>query len=289
MCDRNVAALMDEGQAWEMTAYEQEALARVIELGSDYDVVHSHISWGGFVLSTLPEVGRKVLHTLHNPVTPDVEWYLAHRPDLRLTVVSEFQARKLSRVGVRHCEVIPNGIRVDRFPFSGVGGELLVFLGRMEHAKGPDLAISVARQAGLPLVLAGATPDPDYFAQQIEPQLDERIAYAGILGHDAKCELLGRAGCTVMPSRWEEPFGLVAIESQACGTPVVALANGALPEIIEPGATGYLAEDEAEVGGLIARARVLDREVVRARAAARFGIEPVARSYLNLYRSWFGA
>ena len=282
-CESNIGELMDTYEAWEMLPYEQHQMTLALGLAADFDVLHSHVGWGAFALSDIDAIGDRVLHTLHNDVTPDLIWYLQRHPDLRLAVVSEFQLAQVRVTGARRCTVVPNGISVDRFPFSAAGDGTLAFLGRMEAAKGPDLAIDVARALDRSLVLAGLVTDDDFFAERIEPQLDERIRYVGVLDHDAKCELLGQAGCTLMPSRWEEPFGLVALESQACGTPVVALGNGGLQEVIEPGITGFVADGEEALVPLVTQASGLDRHAVRRRVTERFDVRSAARRYLALY------
>jgi glycosyltransferase involved in cell wall biosynthesis len=288
VCEHNIGELMDAGTAWEIGPYEQHQLTLADELAADFDVIHSHLGWGGFVLSKMPSAAGRVLHTLHNEITPDVIWYVRRHPELRMTVVSRFQHQKLREAGGRHCDVVPNGIVVDRFPFSREHDGTLAFLGRIEPAKGPDLAIEVARSLGRALVLAGVITDERFFAERIEPALGDGIRYAGILDHSGKCALLADAGCTLMPSRWEEPFGLVALESQACGTPVVALRNGGLPEVIEPGVTGFLATREDRLSGLVTDALRLDRDTIRSRVSVRFGIHPVANRYLSLYEEIAG-
>jgi glycosyltransferase involved in cell wall biosynthesis len=153
----------------------------------------------------------------------------------------------------------------------------------MEAEKGPDLAIAAARALGRPLVLAGPVVDHTFFAEHVLPGLGPDIQYAGVLGHDDKVELLGRSSCVLVPSRYEEAFGLVAVEAMACGTPAVALANGALAEVIDDDVTGYTTADAGELADLVLRAEKLDRTAVRARAAERFSIERTARRYLELY------
>ena len=153
----------------------------------------------------------------------------------------------------------------------------------MEAEKGPDLAIAAARELGRPLTLAGPVTDREFFAREVEPNLGDGIDYAGVLGHPEKTRLLGDASCAVMPSRWAEPFGLVAVEAMACGTPVAALPSGALAEVVEPGVTGALADAEAALAQAIRRAEGLDREAVRRRAGERFGIAGVAQRYLEVY------
>jgi len=272
-----LVAQMGAGTAWEYEYFEQEALARGLERAGGFDVVHSHM--GAAAFAALPGA----LHTWHNDVTADLEWFVGRRPQLRLTAVSEAQARRLRAAGARRCEVVPNGIDVAQFPFHAVAGSGLAFLGRMEAEKGPDLAIAAAHALGRPLILAGPIVDHAFFAERVVPGLGPDIEYAGVLGHDDKAELLGRSSCLLVPSRWEEAFGLVAVEAMACGTPVVALANGALGEVVDDDVTGFTTSDPGELADLVLCADKLDRAAVRARAADRFSIERTARRYIDLY------
>jgi glycosyltransferase involved in cell wall biosynthesis len=283
VCDRHVGELMDEGAAWEIAPYEQHQLSLALELAESVDVIHSHLGPSGFALSETEPARGRVLHTLHNEITPDVVWYTGRHPELRLTVVSRFQLGRLGQLDPGRCALVPNGIVVERFPFSDDGADGLAFLGRMEAAKGPDLAIAAAQRLERPLTLAGVVTDDRFFAERIEPELGDGIRYAGVLDHATKCELLADSGCTLMPSRWEEPFGLVALESQACGTPVVALGNGGLPEVIEPGVTGFLAAGEDGLPPLVGEALGLDRAGVRRWVGERFGIDSIAERYLAAY------
>jgi glycosyltransferase involved in cell wall biosynthesis len=273
------------GAAWEYGPYEQDELLRALEMANDFDVVHSHLGWNGWVLSGVAGVGGRVLHTQHNPVSPDMAWFVRRHPDLLLSTVSRYQAAKLWGLGARRCHVVHNGLDFSRFSARIDGKAGLAYLGRIEYAKGTDLAIAVARRLRLPLTIAGPAVDHEYFESAIAPQLDDRIAYLGVVGQAEKARLLGAAACVLMPSRDEEGFGLVALEAMACGTPVVALARGALPEVIEDGVTGLLAEDESGLAELVKRSRSLDPVAVRATAERRFSVSASAAAYLSLYRS----
>jgi glycosyltransferase involved in cell wall biosynthesis len=132
-------------------------------------------------------------------------------------------------------------------------------------------------------MLAGPIADAELFESTIKPHLGEQIRYLGIVNHEQKNKLFGDASCALLPFRGAEGFGMVSIEAMACGTPVVALANGALPEIVEPGVTGYLTTDESELPSLVLEALKLDRAKVRERVATRFDMAVVARNYLQLY------
>lgn len=279
----NLYAQMQAGTALEYAYYEQHQLLLALERAAEFDVVHSHLGWGAYLLSGMPELRARLLHTHHTPVYRDLEWFVRQHPEMWFSTVSEFQARKLWRQGAARCQVIPNGIDVAGFPFRPRGGEGLFFIGRMEQFKGPDLAVQVARTLGRPLTLAGPIVEQEFFDRAVKPFLDDRIQYVGLVNHRQKSELFGQAGCVVLPFRGAESFGLVALEAMACGTPVVALANGALPEIVEPGLTGYLARDAEALAPLATRAMQLDRAAIRARVALRFDVAVVAEKYLRLY------
>jgi glycosyltransferase involved in cell wall biosynthesis len=304
---RNLYDLMLEGTAGEYVYYEQRQVRLAMKMAPRFDIVHSHIGPGGFLLSTLPGAGECVLHTIHTPVYADMEWFVRTQPHLRLAAVSEFQAAKLRRAGARSCRVVPNGIDVDSFTFNARPTDGLLFLGRIEEGKGPDLAIEVARMLGRPLTLAGPIIDRRFFESRIEPFLGAggsraregrtggrrtEIRYVGVVDYPNKIRLLGEAACMLLPFRHAESFGMVSLEAMACGTPVVALPNGALPEIVEPGVTGYLAENAGDEGqsslaSLTLRALQLDRAAIRERVASRFGIDRSADGYIELFRQMY--
>ncbi len=281
--ETNLFTLMGAKQAFDCAFYETHQLALAVECASDFDLVHSHIGERGFWLSSVPALRGRVLHTYHTPVWEDLEWFVRQHPDYWYSTVSKFQARKFQRNGATRCRVVPNGIDVTQFRFQPNPGTGLVFLGRIERAKGPDLAIKVAQVLGESLTLAGPIIESDYYNAEIEPHLNDRIRYIGTVNRDQRNELFGRAACAVLPFRGAESFGLVTVEAMACGTPVVTLANGALPEIVEPGVTGYLTNDETALAGLVQQARHLERATVRHRVAARFDLPAVARQYCDLY------
>jgi glycosyltransferase involved in cell wall biosynthesis len=243
------------------------------DLAGEVDAVHCHLGPAGFALGD-----GAVLHTVHSQVGPDLAWFAQRHPQTWLSVVSEFQAAPLRAAGVPRLRVVPNGLRFDAFA-AGPGGEGLAFLGRLEAAKGPDLAIAAARVLRRPLTLAGPVTDEAFFEREVRPALGNGIRYAGVLGHKAKAQLLGTSACALVPSRWEEPFGMVAVEAMACGTPVAALPAGALPEVVDEELTGALGDDLADS---VRRAERLDRVAVRERAAQRFGIGAVAARYLDV-------
>jgi glycosyltransferase involved in cell wall biosynthesis len=288
--ERNLYDLMREGAAGEYVYYEQRQLQLAIDMAAQFDLVHSHVGPGGFMLSAIPGIRPRVLHTIHTPVTPDLQWLVTNYPHLALTTVSEFQAQRVRQTGTVHlCRVVPNGIDPHSFAFNDRPGDGLLFIGRIEPGKGPDIAIEVARTLERPLTLAGPVVDHAYFKSQIEPSFGPTVRYLGVVDHITKNRLMGEAACMLLPFRHAESFGMVSIEAMACGTPVVALANGALPEVVEQGVTGYLAENGEgsdtvrSLASLTLQAILLDRAAIREHTLSRFSIERTAEAYLQIY------
>jgi len=280
---RNLFAAMQAQEAGEATYYEQQQLLLTLARADDFDIVHSHAGWYAYALSGVPGLGPRVLHTHHTPVWRDLEWFIRQHPDFHYTAVSEFIARFFRQQGARNCAVIHNGVNVQAFPFGAEPTGQLAFVGRIERSKGPDLAIAAARQTGLPLTLAGPIIDGDYYRQAIEPLLSDRIRYIGQISRQQRNGLFASSRAALLPFRGAEGLPMVTLEAMACGTPVVSLANGPLPEIIEPGLTGFLTANEQEIASLVSAAVALDRGAVRRRVAERFDIAVVARQYLALY------
>lgn len=249
---------------------------------TDLDVVHDHTLLGPLV-GALGDSGPLVA-TNHHPFDRGLDDVLAG-VDERVVVVAISAAQAASAKRTRVAAVIHHGIDVGAFP-AGPGGDYAVFLGRMSPDKGVDLAIDAAQLAGIPLVIAGKCAEADeraYFVDKIRPRLGPAVDFVGEVAWQAKVALLGGARCLLNPIRWNEPFGMVMIESLACGTPVVASDAGAAPEIIEQGQTGYLAGDVSELAAAVIASGELDRDACRASAHSRFSTERMVAEHLSLY------
>jgi glycosyltransferase involved in cell wall biosynthesis len=175
-----------------------------------------------------------------------------------------------------------NGLDPADYPCRADADGYLAFVGRMRPDKGCVEAIEVARAAGFPLRIAAKMEEAherEYFEQQVEPELGDGIEYVGELDRAETAELLGRAVATLFPVDVEEAFGLVLIESMACGTPVIATREGAVPEIVEDGHTGILVEDASEMAGALTRIGEIDRRACRAHVEERFSAANVVASY----------
>jgi glycosyltransferase involved in cell wall biosynthesis len=183
---------------------------------------------------------------------------------------------------------VPNGVPLDTYTFRGDvdASAPLVFLGRLEEIKGPHLAIEIARRTGLSLILAGNIPDAHraWFDKHVAPHIDNtQIRYIGQVNDAEKNVLLGGAKAFLMPIMWEEPFGIVMAEAMACGTPVLGLRRGAVPEVVEHETTGFVVDTVDELVAAIDLLPSLSRAACRARVERLYSDAAVTEGYTNIY------
>ncbi|WP_052667579.1 glycosyltransferase family 4 protein [Nitriliruptor alkaliphilus] len=252
-----------------------------------FDVIHDHTA-SGAALGAMPG-GPPVVHTLHGPWVPgtsDLCRSLGGR--VHLVAISHDQANR-APADVQLAGVVHNGIDVAAHRYIGPRSGHLVFVGRANPVKGPDLAIEVARRLGRHLRMAIKVNEPAehaYFDQVLAPMIAANdVELVTITEPRAKVELLGSACAVLFPIRWPEPFGLVPLEANACGTPVVAFADGAVPEVVCDGRSGVLVPpgDLDAFCSAVERAERMDATDCRAVAAERFDASVMVRSYEQVY------
>jgi glycosyltransferase involved in cell wall biosynthesis len=180
----------------------------------------------------------------------------------------------------------PNALELDVYPVHPHKGDYLLFLGRMSFEKGCHRAIEVAKEAQIPLLIAGKMQDraeKEYFEEHVRPNLGWGIEYLGEVDHTKKVDLLQNARVTLFPIEWEEPFGLVMIESMACGTPVIATRWGAVPEVIDDRRTGVIVDDYRDMPDVLEQAAALDPMDCRRYVEERFSSDRMVRDYEAAY------
>jgi glycosyltransferase involved in cell wall biosynthesis len=258
------------------------------ERADEFDVINDH---SGMLAAALGGVvSTPVLHTVHGPLDHEgghiYEQIAGVSPNVGLISISLNQRRsKPDLPWVANC---PNALDLSVYPCKPHLGDYLLFLGRMSPDKGAHRAIAVAMETGLPLKLAGKRRDMKevrYFSEFVEPHLNSDIEWLGEVTHGEKVELLQNARATLFPIEWEEPFGLVMLESMACGTPVVATRFGAVPEVIEHGRGGLIVDDYREMPAALEEAEQLDPIECRHYVEEKFAPERMVQDYIEAYEA----
>ena len=278
-------SLWSRGYRGDFAAYQNLTLAKAWSRSSDFDIIHSHLDTMGLLFARWCPI--PVVSTLHGRLDglghPEL---LSEFEDVPLVAISESQRRWAPRAN--WVATIHHGLDLARAPYSSVPGDYLAFVGRIAPEKGVVDAIALARDTGLRLRVAAKVYDQrehDLFDQVVAPAIGDGIVeFVGEVGPRERDELYAGALATVMLGAWPEPFGLVAIESMATGTPVVARRAGALPEIIEHGRSGFLVDDLQEAALAVDQAGALDRRVVRQTTLDRFSVERMLDDYEHVYR-----
>lgn len=276
----------------ERSLYEADHVARAFELidgttGSDrFDLVHDHCGFTSLAMAD--RLLTPLVHTLHGPFTAQTgAFYARHGHKGALVAISRAQLAG-APAGLRPLAVIPNPIAVKDWPLGEEKDDYLLWVGRMTEGKGPHRAIEAARLAGRPLVLAGVVQPGQraYFEREVAPHVDGKaVRFVGEVSGARKHSLFARASALLMPIRWEEPFGMVMIEALASGTPVIAFDEGAVPEVIVDGKTGFIVADEAAMAAAVTHLAHISPADCRAWVVDNCDVDAVAAAYESAYRA----
>jgi glycosyltransferase involved in cell wall biosynthesis len=276
------------------TFWELQHVLSCYSRHDEFDIINDH---SGPPSATIGgAVPTPVVHTVHGPLTGEpgelYESIAKVSPHVGLISISMNQRQPKPNLNwVGNC---PNALDLSVYPCKPHRGEYLLFVGRMSPDKGAHRAVAVAIEAGLPLKLCGKCREPkeiEYFSEYVEPHLGPAhgIEFLGEVGHGTKVELMQDARATLFPIEWEEPFGLVMIESMACGTPVIATRWGAVPEVIDHGRSGIIVDHYRQMAAAIEEADKLEPLECRRYVEERFAPERMVADYLQAYRDVIAA
>ncbi|MEY2473297.1 MAG: hypothetical protein QOK28_2626 [Actinomycetota bacterium] len=278
-----------EGQRIGMAVPEQRHVMHAYEAVAEWgaDIVHDHSIVGPFHAADR-YANLPVATTIHGPFNEELTdlYERLNKDGVPIIAISNAQAASSPSVHVER--VIHHGVDAVDFPLGAGDGGYCLFLGRMATDKGPHRAIAAAERAGVPLIIAAKMREAwevSYFEEHVKPHLSDTIKYLGEVPHEQKLELLAGASALLNPIRWNEPFGLVMIEAMACGTPVLAFPEGAAPEIVEDGVTGFLCDDEADMAHKIERVGELDRGACRSVVETYFSTKRMVAEHIDLFTS----
>jgi glycosyltransferase involved in cell wall biosynthesis len=278
-------ALRLAGYSGDPTVPELIQLDQVSEQLDRFDVLHFHT--GHLHYPLLNQLPVPHLNTMHGPLTaPDKAELFGRFQRAPLVSISHAQRQPLPEA--HWLGTVYHGLPPDLYRPTANPAEYLAFVGRVSPEKRLDRAIAIAAAVGLPLRVAAKIDSVDrrYYETTIEPllQANPLVEFIGEVDDAGKQELFGNALALLFPIDWPEPFGLVMIEANACGTPVIAWRNGSTPEVIEPGVNGVLVESIEEAVAAVRRIDRLDRRSVRDDFERRFTVERQAAAYERLYR-----
>jgi len=261
----------------------------VAQQADQFDVIHFHTAPLHFSLAR--RLGCPHLTTLHGRLDlSDIAPLFTEFSDLPFVSISDAQRRPLP--SQNWVATIHHGLEDNELPFRATPSSYLAFLGRISPEKRVDRAIAIARACGMPLKIAAKVDpiDAEYFKSEIEPLLSHPlIEFLGEIDETHKGAFLGQARALLFPIDWPEPFGLVMIESLACGTPVVAFRGGSVGEVIDDGVTGFVVDSLDDAVAATRRVRTLDRRACRQQFMDRFTGTRMTNDYVNLYNRLIAA
>ncbi len=271
-----------EHQEW--LIYHTMMLDRVMEMAAEFDVIHFHTDFLHFPLTRNLPVAH--VTTLHGRLDlPELLPLYHHFPQIPLVSISRSQRSPLPWVNWR--DTVYHGLPTDLYAYHAKPAEYFAFVGRISPEKRVDRAIDIAVRCGVPIKIAAKIDRTDevYFKEHVEKLFRHPLVeYIGEIGETEKRGLLGQARALLFPIDWPEPFGLVLIESFACGTPVIAYRHGSVPELMEEGVTGYLVDDQEQALRAAQRIEDIDRARCRRTFEHRFTAQRMAENYLQVYR-----
>ncbi|TGX53649.1 glycosyltransferase family 4 protein [Sphingomonas gei] len=261
-----------DAKVWEY-AHQSHLFARA----GDFDLIHNQADFPAHAYT--PLIDTPMVTTIHGFSSDRIlPMYKPFEDRVHFVAISAADRHP----SLNYAATIHHGIRLDEFPFDAQGSDDLLFFGRMHPDKGAKEAIQVARATGRRLDLYGIVQDSGYFEREVKPHLNDRIVYHGPVGGAARLQALGGARALLHLISFDEPFGLSVIEAMACGTPVIAIDRGSMPELITP-ETGILVGSTDEAIAAIDRVEQIDRAACRKRIVDHFSVEAMADKYIALY------
>ncbi len=281
ICERSLRL---DSRCIDPLAFHFLQIEEVIKRQEEFDIIHSHIDFLGFILGRRTRV--PVISTLHGRLDLwEHKFVFSEYSEMPLISISNAQRAPIP--WANWFATVYHGIPANLYTFNGKGGDYLVYVGRISPEKKVDSAIEIAIKSDIPLKIAAKVDKVDevYFKEKIRPLLkNPLVEFIGEIGDEDKNKLIGSALAFLHPVDWPEPFGLAMIEAMACGTPVIARRRGSIPEVIDHGITGFIFErDEEAVFYIKNYLSNFSRELCRKQFEKRFLSERMAKDYIKVY------
>ena len=274
-------------------SYETIHISKIYQMAQKgkFDIIHIHPLDRALPLS--PLVSTPTIFTLHDAIIPWRKFvYSAYKNISQIYYVSISDTQRKPLKNLNYISTVYNGLDLEKYPFSEKSKESFICAGRIIQKKGTHIAIQGAKKAKVKLSIIGlAKKEEDYWKKKIEPYINENIEYKGMVSHSKVFEFYQNSKALLFPIQWEEPFGLVMIEAMACGTPVIAFNQGAVPEVIKDGKTGFIVDPlnkkgKPNIEGLVKAIKKIDqidRKECRKHVEENFTIKKMVDNYEKVY------
>lgn len=272
---------------------------QLTQVGNRFDIIHNHTYPEFINLLVEPQLTTPMVTTVHAQMTPELDETLSVFKGSKLIALSQ-SAKRLAKKS-RMWRVVYNGVDTSLYKFWEQKDDYLLWLGRLgkakDHAghfmdaKGVRLAIQVAKACNRSLLLSGNVEDIEFFNRDVKPHLGKQIRWVGKvtseqpLSKSQVVKLMQRAKAFLMPVQWEEPFGLVMAEAMSCGTPVIGLKRGAVPELVQHGKTGFVVHDLKQMVEAVKKIDLISPQVCRAHVTKYFSLEQTVQHYVAAYQA----
>lgn len=250
----------------------------------EYDLLHIHPIDRALPLAS-SHLNVPVFYTIHDPIYPWRTEIFSMFASSNQYYISISDAQRKLAPDLNYAATIYNGVSVEKFPFSDEHDDYLLFVGRLHPEKGVAEAVEIARRTGDKLIIIGPPVHGDYWDKKIAPYLNDQICHLGYVPREDLFKYYQRAKATLVPIRWDEPFGLVMTESMACGTPVVAFDRGSVPEVVVNGKTGFIIK-EGDLDGMVEAIKNINqisRLDCRRHVEDNFSIQKMAQRYEEIF------
>jgi len=265
------------------SAYLARVMKEIIKREGEFDIIFNHARGGYLFLPLSIFIKTPIVNIMHLPIFKEVADVLASYKNPNIITVSNNQRKGFANIN--YLGTVYNGINLSEFGFCEKPKDYFLFMGTLGEHKNPKDAILAAKKAKVKLILAGGKKREPYFSKEIKPLIDNKqIKYLGEVTDKKRIDLLKYAKSLFFPVKWQEPFGLVMAEAMACGTPVIAYPNGAVPEVVKNKKTGFIVKNVSEMVKAIKNINKIDRKKCRERVEKYFSVQKMVNDYEKIIK-----
>ncbi len=267
------------------SAYIARVMKKIIKREGEFDVIFNHARGGCLFLPLSLFIKTPIISIIHLPIFKEIANILASYKKPNIITISNNQRKGFANIN--YLGTVYNGINLSEFEFCEKPKDYFLFMGALGEHKNPKDAILAAKKAKVKLILAGGKKREPYFSKEIKPLIDgKRIKYIGEVMGKKRIDLYKYAKGFLFPIKWQEPFGLVMIEAMACGVPIIAYPNGAVPEVVKNKKTGFIVKNVNEIVKAIKNINKIDRKKCRERVKKYFSVEKMVDNYEKVIKKF---